>query len=92
MKEELKEFYRILGFTATTEILKCIEDGKNQYKDFDFASVSTINTRLKQLLDLGLLEHHLQTKDKRTEWYTLTEKGKSVVKGIQYLDKVVSGE
>jgi DNA-binding HxlR family transcriptional regulator len=91
-ESRLKEFYRVLGFTATTEILKCIAEGKDQYKDFDFASVSTINTRLSQLLDLGLVEHYLVKEDKRKEWYRLTEMGKNVVIGIQYLDKAISSD
>jgi DNA-binding HxlR family transcriptional regulator len=85
----LREVYKILGLTATVEILKSIEKGKTQYRNFDFASVSTINTRIRQLLDLNFIEHHIVKEDKRKEWYTLTEKGKKVVKGIKYLDKAV---
>jgi len=32
--EELQEFYRLLGSTATASILKGIHKGENQYKYF----------------------------------------------------------
>ena len=89
MEDKLAKFFRVLGFTATIDILNSIEEGKNQYKHFiPFASISTLNERMKQLEALGIIEHHLAREDKRREWYTLTQKGKKVVKVVTRLEKV----
>ena len=89
MEDNLRKFLRVLGFTATVDILNSIEEGKNQYKHFiPFASISTLNERVKQLEALGIIEHHLVREDKRREWYKLTQKGEEVVKVITELEKV----
>ncbi len=87
MNGRLGTFYRILGSTATPEILKSIEKGKGQYKHFHFASDSTINKRLKELLYLGIIEHHVERRRKRREEYVLTEKGKRILRAIRTLEK-----
>ena len=85
-----KELLRVLGFTATIDILNSIKEGKNQYKHFiPFASIATLNKRTKQLINLGIIEHHLTREDKRREWYTLTEKGEKVIEVIMKLEKVL---
>jgi DNA-binding PadR family transcriptional regulator len=49
--------------------------------------------RTKQLIALGLIEHHLlRGTGKRREWYTLTEKGKRVLKAIIELEKAFQGK
>ncbi|KYK32136.1 MAG: hypothetical protein HXS48_14000 [Theionarchaea archaeon] len=91
--QDLKEFFRVLGLTATVEILKSIQKGKNQYLDFfTTASVSTINERIKQLITLGIIQHHLGREPKRKEWYTLTERGKRVLKAIVRLERAFQGK
>ena len=53
-----------------------------------YASKSTIDVRTKQLIALGLIEHHLlRGTGKRREWYTLTERGKRVLKVTTELKK-----
>lgn len=85
---EMSEFFRILGLVSTVGILEKIEEGKNQYKYFlSLASVSTLNKRTKQLTDLGIIEHHITKEGKRTEWYTLTERGKRIVVVVKNLKK-----
>ncbi len=90
---QLRELLRVLGFTATIDILNSIKEGRNQYKHFIlFTSISTLNKRTKQLMSLGIIEHHLTREDKRREWYTLTEKGEKVIEVIIKLEKVLQGE
>ena len=90
---QLKELLRVLGFTATIDILDSIKKGKNQYKHFiPFASIATLNKRTKQLINLGIIEHHLTREEKRREWYTLTEKGKRIVRITTNLEKVFQCE
>ena len=87
VNENFKEFFRVLGLTFTLDLLKSIQEGKNQYKDFrTFMAVATINLRLRQLINLGIIEHHIEKKSKRKEWYTLTEKGKRILETIMRLE------
>lgn len=89
---EMSEFFRILGLVSTVEMLEKIEEGKNQYKYFlSLASVSTLSKRTKQLTDLRIIEHHIAKEGKRTEWYTLTERGKRVVRALRSLKKAFKG-
>ena len=94
MENELGEFFRVLGLQGTRGILNSIREGKDQYKDFTlYASESTINMRTTQLITLGLIEHHLiRGTGKRREWYTLTERGKRVLKAITELEKAFQGK
>ena len=86
-EDHLKEFFKVLGLTATVEILKSIQEGRNQYLDFfTTASVSTVNKRIKQLITLGIIKHHLGREPKRKEWYTLTERGKRVLEAVIRLE------
>ena len=87
---QLRELLRVLGFTATIDILNSIKEGRNQYKHFiPFASIATLNKRTKQLINLEIIEHHLTREDKRREWYTLTEKGKRALKIIKEIEKTL---
>jgi len=80
MVNKRNRFFRVLGLTSTIDLLKSIHKGKNQYKDFlTFMGVGTINRRLRELINLRIIEHHFERKDKRNEWYTLTEKGRRIL-------------
>ena len=83
----LKEISRVLELKATREMLLSIYEGKNQNKHFRaFGANSTINERTKQLINLGIIEHHLIRDFKRREYYTLTEKGKRIVETFFLLE------
>jgi DNA-binding HxlR family transcriptional regulator len=85
-KRDLKELFQVLGSMAAIEILTSIREGRNHYIDFvTFASVTSLNNRVRQLEHLGLIEHHLTHKEKRKEWYTITERGKRVLKIVEDL-------
>ena len=94
MEDELGEFFSVLGLQGTRGILNSIKDGKDQYKNFTlYASEATINMRIKQLIALGLIEHHLlRGTGKRREWYTLTDKGKRVLKVTTELEEAFKGK
>jgi DNA-binding HxlR family transcriptional regulator len=82
MEEKSEEFLNMIGSTGTKQILDFIcEHSTAQYKDMrPFMNAHTLNRRLRELLIYGLLEHHIKKEEKRMEWYTLTEKGKKLVK------------
>ncbi|MBU7028487.1 MAG: winged helix-turn-helix transcriptional regulator [Theionarchaea archaeon] len=93
VNKNCNRFFRVLGLTSTIDLLKSIQEGKNQYKDFlVFTGVATINRRLRQLIKLGIIEHHFERKNKRNEWYTLTEKGKRILEEIKKLENIFEEE
>lgn len=80
----------IAGKVATREIMEAVvELGRVQYKDLTkFASVSSINQRLRELENCGLIEHHISREEKRVEWYTPTEKGMKFTKQLEEMDEL----
>ena len=74
----MKTIIQIVGLTGTVEILRYLSKHETvTYTELmDFASVSTLNKRLIQLIHYKLIEHHLEIKNKnRKEWYSITERG-----------------
>ncbi len=86
-KEEL-DIIKILGSRGTREILQYLNThGKGRYINFKgFAATFTLNTRLRELMKLGLIEHHVIRIERKREWYTITEKGKKV---LEYMEKII---
>ena len=81
----------VIGLVATAEILKkANEKGTAKYMAFkSFASYSTLNIRLLQLTQLGLLKHNIvRDEERREEWYIITEKGKKVLQILERLQEV----
>ncbi|KYK32229.1 MAG: winged helix-turn-helix transcriptional regulator [Theionarchaea archaeon] len=92
--EQEYDLFYVLGLKATLRILKYLKEHKKaQYRDLRSVGISihVLNDRLKQLLKLDLVSHHLVLKrgQKRKEWYELTEKGKKVLKLILELEKIM---
>ena len=86
-----KRRLRILaGRVATREILETIvKSERAQYKDFiGYASISSINLRLRELETCGLIEHHMAREEKREEWYTPTEAGIQFSKKLKEMDEL----
>ena len=80
-KMEIQEaFFKLLGSKATVRILQYLStEEKVKYKDLQqFVNTHTLNVRIKDLLNHGLIEHHFTKGEIRKEWYELTEKGKNV--------------
>lgn len=89
---KIEEFYEILGLKGTVNILKYInEHGKARYIDLSsIISYASLNTRLTQLETLNLIEHHFDRgKEKREEWYELTEKGKKIILIFNQLEEII---
>jgi len=65
--------------------------GKTQYKDLSpiKISVSTLNARLLELMDFGLVNHYVDKKAVRKEWYEITEKGKTVLEILEQLAQLI---
>ena len=90
-ENEEEEFFRMIGLTGTKRILSYLDGhGKAQYKEFaEFLNIHTLNVRLQQLLRFNLIEHHLTRKDVRKEWYTITEKGRKILKHVEDMLKLI---
>jgi DNA-binding HxlR family transcriptional regulator len=92
VKMEIEEFYRILGLKGTVNIIKYLsKHGKARYIDLSsLISYASLNTRLMQLETLNLIEHHFDRgKEKREEWYELTEKGKKLILIFNHLEEII---
>jgi DNA-binding HxlR family transcriptional regulator len=85
-----EEIPKVIGLKGTVYILEYLSTHrKTQYKDLnETLTTHTLNDRLQELLDLKLIEHHFVRKEKREEWYTITEKGRKVLHIIQNLKKL----
>lgn len=87
----VKEIFRITGLVGTFEILKQIKEKQEcSYKDLPASiSVSSRNIRLIQLKNLNLITHYFDRgKEKRIEWYEITEKGIKFLSLLEQLDKL----
>jgi len=90
------EILEILGKKGTIQILKFLnQHGKGHYGQMlQFADTHTLNTRTFELLKYELVEHHLERKKARKEWYEITERGNEILQYAQRLLESVkpSGE
>jgi len=74
-------------------VLKTIsKTGKTQYKDLSpiQISVSTLNMRLLQFLNFGLIRHYItRNGNQRKEWYEITKKGKIALEMLEKLGELI---
>ncbi len=94
MEEKRRDrFFKILVLKGTRDILKfLVEHGSAHYKQLEpFASTYTLSTRLRDLLDFKLIEHHFVKDDVRREWYEPTEKGRKVLQCLDDMEKLWEG-
>ena len=65
---------------------------KTQYKDLSpiKISVSTLNARLLELMDFGLVKDFaIRDAKQKKEWYEITEKGKTVLEILEQLAQLI---
>jgi len=83
----------VLGSTGAIQVLETINrTGKTQYKDLSSIkiSISTLNTRLLQLMNFGLVKHFtIRDAKQRKEWYEITDKGKIVLEILEQLAQLI---
>jgi len=81
-------FFKILGSRAAIRILQYLgTEERVKYKDLQqFVNTHTLNNRIRDFLNHGLIEHHLTREEIRQEWYELTEKGREV---LELLNKLI---
>ena len=88
----IEEFYKVLGLKGTVNILKFLyEHEKLRYIDLSsIISYASLNTRLMQLENLNLIEHHFNRgKERREEWYELTERGKKLILIFDQVEEII---
>ena len=85
-----KDFLTVLGRKATKDILEILDgQDKAYYKDFrQVASMFTVNSILRNLIDLELIQLHRAEHEKK-EWYESTEKGKKVLQYLRELEELI---
>jgi DNA-binding HxlR family transcriptional regulator len=89
--EKQEKFIKMLGSKATRSILRFLdEEEKARYKQFqEFVNTHTLNTRLKELMEYDLIQHHMVREETRREWYEATERGQKVLKLLDELADMV---
>ena len=93
-ENEEEAFLKMIGLKGTMPILHYLnEKGEAQYTDLmKLINVVSLNTRLKQLLHFGLIQHHLERLETRREWYTTTEKGRKILEYLNEILKLMDSE
>ena len=89
-----QHFLRVISLKGSKHILKYLDEHDiAQHGDLDaFMNTVTLNRRLRELLELGLIEHHLDKTDVRKEWYSITEKGKKIINYLENLIKLINSK
>ncbi len=84
-----REFLMILSQKGTVGILRFLSThDKGHHSDLNSnlpVSVSTLNIRLRKLLQLNLINHVLEREPVRKESYVITEKGRETLKHLEAL-------
>ena len=74
----IKGIFKVVSCVGTYDILRRIKErGKCRYRELpDNMSIDSRNKRLIQMKSLKLITHHFERgKEKRIEWYEITDKG-----------------
>ena len=90
-REKGDSFFKLISLKGTRDILNYLnEHNTAQHASLNtLMSAATLNAKLIELLEFGLIEHHLEKEDVRKEWYTITEKGKRFLQLLADLVKII---
>ena len=92
-EQEEEAFLKMIGLKGTVPVLKFLNEKEAQYKDLiRLATVDSLNTRLRQLLRFGLIEHHLERIEIRREWYSITDKGRKILNYLNEILELINSE
>ena len=74
-------FFRMIGSKGAVRILQILDiEEEARYKTLqESLNTYTLNSRIKDLLNYDLIQHHLVREEVRKEWYELTERGRRIV-------------
>jgi len=88
---DMKEFLKMIGGKGTKEILEFLDENrKGRYMQFrQYMSTRMLNIRLRELLIFGLVEHHITKQERKNEWYTITKKGKKILRCLKKMEEVI---
>lgn len=89
MKGKNEDALKLFGAKGTKQVLESLEHGTTQRKEMGtFVCFDTLDLRLRELLRFGLVNHHIERKPKKREWYSLTEKGRRALQHVRALTKI----
>lgn len=85
---------KLLRGKGTTNILKYLHrNGTGQYRDFkEFLPNNLCNVRLRELLRINFIQHHLIRDPEKREWYTLTDEGSTFLRLMKGLSELENGK
>ena len=89
--EREEDLLKLVGSKGTITILRFLNElGSAQYKHLhEFMNEHTLNERLRKLLDFNLINHYMDKKAVRKEWYEITEKGKNILKIMEDMIRLI---
>lgn len=77
------ETFRLVGDFWTLRLIGAIGDRELRFSEIDkelgHCNPVTLTNRLKKLEEAGVVIRHVETKDKQSVSYTLTQKGKDIL-------------
>ena len=93
-EQEEEAFLKMIGLKGTVPILRYMnKKGEAQYVELiRLINVVSLNTRLKQLLHFGLIQHHLERLELRREWYSITDKGRKILNRLDEILELMDSE
>ena len=89
--ERIENFFKLISLKSTQDILTYLNEHVSvQHTELNsFMNTATLYVRLTELLEFGLIEHHLEKEPTRREWYEITEKGRKILKYLEDLVELV---
>ena len=85
--EQFDQTFRLVGDFWTLRLIGAIGEQELRFSEIDKELKScnpvTLTSRLKKLEDNGAVERHVETRDKQSVTYSLTEKGKAILPIIE---------
>lgn len=84
---------KLLRGKGTLYILEYLHENKTgHHKDFrEVLCAETCNFRLRELLRINFIQHHLIRDPRKREWYTLTDEGSKFLRLIKRLSELENG-
>ena len=91
MKDKDEDLLKSLGTRGTKRILEflCEHRAAQYHQMIAIMNTYSLNRRLYELIELGLIEHHFEKGRRRKEWYELTEKGTLILQRLRNVVRIV---
>ncbi|RLF51426.1 MAG: hypothetical protein DRN19_02835 [Thermoplasmata archaeon] len=83
---------RLLGLSATIDILKLLLENERMYGEQlkrEIGKKGSVENRLRELELLGIIASEVEDKFQGKKWYWLTEKGRKVAEKVKEIEEIL---